>query len=154
MRECILILDNIRSVENVGSILRTSDGLGVSKVILIGTTPTPLDRFGRKRSDMAKVALGAEESVKWEYYTEATGIIRNLKEEGFQIIALEQGRDAEDLKDFKPSNKFVLVVGNEVDGVSSEALALADASVEIGMQGTKESFNVSVATGIALFRLL
>lgn len=121
---------------------------------MIGTTPTPLDRFGRKRRDFAKVALGAEESVKWEYREEIVPVIEELKKEGFQIIALEQSRESEDLKSFKPRDKFALIVGNEVEGVNKKALALADAVIEIPMQGTKESLNVAVALGIALFELL
>lgn len=148
----ILILENIRSVENTASIFRTADGFKVSKVILIGTTPAPIDRFGRKRKDFAKVSLGAE-NIEWEYSKDIKPVLEELKGQGFQIIALEQSEKSEDLKSFETEEKFALIVGNEIDGVSQEALKLSDAIVEIPMQGKKESLNVSVATGIALFVL-
>lgn len=154
MKTCVLVLENLRSVENTGSIFRTAEGLGVSKIMLIGTTPTPVDRFGRKRRDFAKVALGAEDLVPWEYHREISTLLREWRENDFQIIALEQTDNSEDLKVFKPSDKFALIVGNEVDGVSQEALDLSDKVVEIEMQGEKESLNVSVSTGIALFTLM
>jgi len=153
-KECVLILDNIRSVENVGSIFRTAEGLGVSKIILVGITPTPLDRFGRKRADFAKVSLGAEETLKWEHVKEIESLIIKLKQEGFQIIALEQNPDSEDLSTFQTSGKFALMVGSETDGVSKIALENSDKIVEISMAGMKESLNVSVAAGVALFKLL
>ncbi len=153
-KTCVLVLDNIRSVENVGSIFRTAEGLGVSKIYLIGTTPTPLDRFGRKRSDMAKVALGAEEILEWEYRENLVEVLNELKSQNFQIISLEQSEKSHDLKSFKPRDMFALVVGNEVDGVSKEALEMSDEIVEIEMRGKKESLNVSVSTGIALYELL
>jgi len=161
MRKAVLILDNIRSVENTGSIFRTADCLGVSKIYLVGTTPCPVDRFERKRKDFAKVALGAEESVSWEYVKNIKDQISNLKSEGFKIIALEQHPDAihltpdpsPKLGEGREERSFALIVGNEVEGVSQEALDLSDEIVEIPMQGTKESLNVSVATGIALFSL-
>ena len=149
----VLILDNIRSVENTGSIFRTADGLGVNKIILVGTTPVPIDRFGRKRNDFIKVSLGAEDSVEWEYIKDIKSAIKDLKEQNFQIIALEQADNSVDLNTFKPKDQFALVVGNEVDGVSKEALDLMDELVEIKMKGMKESLNVSVATGIALYNL-
>ncbi len=152
-KTCVLVLDNIRSVENVGSIFRTAEGLGVRKVYLIGTTPTPLDRFGRKRSDMAKVALGAEEMLDWEYSTDIVGVLEELKSQDFKIISLEQDPKAKKLIS-EVVDKLCLVVGNEVDGVSKEALNLSDEIVEIEMRGEKESLNVSVSTGIALYQLL
>ncbi len=154
MNECVLILDNIRSVANVGSIFRTADCLGVSRVILIGTTPTPLDRFRRKRKDFIKVSLGAEEYVKWEYKKEIGLAIKELKSKKYKILVLEQDKTSKDLKKFKAPKKFVLVVGNEVEGVSKSVLNLADTILEISMQGRKESMNVSVSAGIALFNLL
>jgi len=154
MKDCVLILDNLRSVENTGSIFRTADCLGVSKIVLIGTTPTPTDRFGRKRRDFAKISLGAEGIVRWESEKEIGSIISKLKEEGFEIVALEQIANAKNIRDFKPTNKFTLIVGNEVNGVSKKALDMSDAVVEISMMGAKESLNVSVATGVALFKLI
>lgn len=155
MKSCILILDNIRSVENTGSIFRTAEGLGVEKIIIVGTTPAPVDRFGRKRRDFSKVALGAEELVGYEVCKSISTKLKELKEEGYKIIALEQHANSTELSNLDTSKltNFALVVGNEVDGVSQEALALADMVVEIPMRGEKESLNVSVATGIALFQL-
>ncbi|MBX4181493.1 TrmH family RNA methyltransferase [Candidatus Parcubacteria bacterium] len=158
MRTCVLILDNLRSVENTASIFRTAEGLGVNKIICVGTTPTPLDRFGRKRTDFAKVALGAEDLIDWEYVAieNLQLTISNLKNDGFKILALEQSSKATELRTYEASNleRFALVVGNEVDGVSSEALEASDTILEIPMHGKKESLNVSVSTGIALFVLL
>ena len=154
MKKCVLILDNIRSVANVGSIFRTADCLGVLKIVLVGITSPPTDRFGRKRKDFAKVSLGAEDLVKWEHKKEIGPIIDKLKEEGFEIVALEQIANAEDIKNFKPTDQFALIVGNEVSGVSRKTLDKADRVVEISMLGTKESLNVSVATGVALYHLL
>jgi|SRR3989344_8185170 len=153
-RVSVLILENLRSVENTASIFRTADGFKVSKIFLIGTTPTPLDRFGRKRQDFAKVALGAENTVEWEYKKEIGPVIGGLKKQGFQIIALEQTPDSKDLKSLSKPNKYAVIVGNEVTGVSKEALDTSDTVAEIPMLGHKESLNVSVAAGVALFVLL
>lgn len=152
-RTAVLILDNIRSVENTGSIFRTAECLGVNKIYLIGTTPTPLDRFGRKRADFAKVALGAEEMVEWEYAPEILPVIKELKSQNFKILALEQDPESKDLKSFRAPEMFALIVGNEVEGISRSCLDKCDAVLEIEMKGEKESLNVSVATGIALYEL-
>lgn len=149
----VLILENIRSVENTASIFRTADGFKASKIILIGTTPTPIDRFGRKRKDFTKVSLGAEDMVNWEYQKNIGSVIRDLKEEGFRIIALEQTPDAKDLKSLPKPDRFAIIVGNEITGVSKEALEASDIVAEIPMLGNKESLNVSVAAGVALFVL-
>lgn len=156
MKTCVLVLDNLRSVENTGSIFRTAEGLGVSKIVLVGTTPAPLDRFGRKRADFAKVSLGSEDLIEWEYVPAKNfqSTISNLQNEGFEIIALEQTDKSIDVNKCETKDKFALIVGNEVDGVSPEALAISDKIVEIPMRGKKESLNVSVATGIALFMLI
>jgi tRNA G18 (ribose-2'-O)-methylase SpoU len=157
MKTCVLILDNLRSVENTGSIFRTAEGLGVAKVICVGTTPTPTDRFGRARQDFTKVSLGAENMIGWEY-AEAKNLqflISNLQKDGFRIIALEQHPNSKKLEaSSKKLEPFALIVGNEVEGVSKEVLEMADEILEIPMRGKKESFNVSVSTGIALFALL
>lgn len=151
---CVLVLENIRSVENTGSIFRSAVRFGVVKIILVGTTPTPLDRFGRERSDFAKVALGAEKVVGWEYQPSINPVIGRLRQGGSQIVSLEQDSRAQNIKDFHVSNQFALVVGNEVTGVSKEVLEISDSIVEIMMPGEKRSLNVSVATGVALFVLL
>ena len=144
-----IILDNIRSVFNVGSIFRTADALGVDKLFLCGTTPTPIDRFGRVRNDLAKVALGAEKNVAWEYVKNTTTVLKKLKKEKFQIIAIEQDKRSVNIKKVKAKNSVALVLGNEVDGIDKKILKLADAIAEIPMHGKKESLNVGVAFGIA-----
>ncbi len=156
MKECILVLDNIRSVENTGSIFRTADCLGVSKIILVGTTPAPIDRFGRKRRDFSKVSLGAEEFVPWEQAISIDEKLNELKKEGYKIIALEQDKKAKKLNSQEATKlgKFVLIVGNEVEGIPRVTLGKCDEILEIEMKGKKESMNVSVATGIALFNLI
>ncbi len=106
-KTCVLILDNLRSVENTASIFRTADGLGVSKIILVGTTPTPLDRFGRKRVDFAKVSLGTEDSMNWEYKKDIGEIIEELKSQDFKVISLEQRPEARKLKSgYKEEKSF------------------------------------------------
>jgi len=152
--EKIVILDNIRSTHNVGSIFRTADAVGMDRIYLCGTTPTPIDRFGRERKDIAKVSLGGEKSVSWEYAEDPIRIVKKLKKEGYQIIALEQAENSIDYKKFKTKSRIALVLGNEVDGVDRKILKLADAIVEIPMKGKKESLNVGVSFGVAAFRLL
>lgn len=149
----ILILENLRSVENVGSIFRTGDALGISQIILVGTTPCPLDRFGRKRKDLAKVSLGAEESVLWRYEKEIIPVLKELKDEGYRIISLEQDPRSVPIEEMNVSQKTALIVGNEVSGISKETLEMSHQIAEIKMFGEKESLNVSVATGIALYVL-
>lgn len=152
---CTLVLHNIRSVHNAGSIFRSSDGAGVSRIILSGYTPGPLDHKGKPRQDFGKVALGAQESVPWERTEdELSSTIEKLKAEGNEILALECDAEARDIFLYKPKNNFVLVLGSEVDGVAPSIMKEADAIVSIPMRGIKSSLNVSVATGIALYALL
>lgn len=156
-KEIFLILHDIRSTQNVGAILRTADAVGIKKVFFSGITPTPVDRFGRKRSDVSKSALGAEDSVSWEMVSNVFDLINDFKKEGFQVIALEQNSRAVDYKKVNekfPSEKRVVIIGNEVGGVQKEILDLCDAIAEIPMLGEKESLNVSVAFGVFIFRLL
>jgi len=153
-RETILILDNIRSVLNVGAIFRTADAFGISKIYLCGITPTPTDRFGRKRADLHKTALGAEDSVFWEQVKNITDLVHNLKKEKYKIISLEQSIDSKDYKDIKIKEKTAFVLGSETDGVNNEVLKLSDEIAEIKMLGKKESLNVSVSIGIFLARIL
>ena len=157
-REAVLILDNIRSVHNVGSIFRTAETLGISKVYCVGTTPTPLDRFNNKRSDFAKVSLGSEETLAWEYAEHGLGLLQKLKKSGAKIVALEQSPQSMDYKNVSLSSssksKVVIVLGNEVEGVSKDLLDQADVIAEIPMRGKKESLNVSISAGIFLYRLL
>ena len=151
--QCVLILHNIRSVHNVGAIFRTADAAGVSSIYLGGYTPTPIDRFNRPRKDFIKASLGAED-MKWSQYKNIKTLFKNLKLEGYEIIAIEQSPKSIDYKKIKPSKKIALIVGNEVDGLSKEILSRCDKIAEIKMHGSKESMNVSVALGIALFRIL
>ncbi len=151
-RVCVA-LDNIRSVHNVGSIFRTAETLGISRIYCAGTTPVPIDRFGRKRKDFAKVSLGAEDMIAWEHVESMVPLIKNLKKEGFAIIALEQAKNSIDYRKIKAKRKTLVVLGNEVEGVSKDVLKLADVVAEIPMKGKKESLNVGVAAGVFLFRL-
>lgn len=159
--ETYVLLHDIRSTQNVGAIMRTCDAVGVDKVFFSGITPSPVDRFGRKRNDVAKSALGAEDSVEWEVLEEkeksVIEFLQEMKNGGFQIVALEQAENSVDYKEINekfPSDKRVVIVGNEVDGVSKEILELCDVIGEIPMLGQKESLNVSVSFGIFIFRIL
>ena len=150
-----LILHNIRSVHNVGSIFRTADGAGVTKIILSGYTPLPIDRFKRPRTDFAKVSLGAELTIPWVHTETFEDAVETAKREGFDVVAVEQDEASVPLFEYKPtSKKLALVLGNEVDGILKDELDQCDAIVEIPMRGMKESLNVSVIAGIAMFTLL
>jgi tRNA G18 (ribose-2'-O)-methylase SpoU len=126
----------------------------VSKIFLTGYSATPLDRFNREVKEVSKTALGAEKSVSWEQVKSVTSLIKKLKKEGFQIIAIEQDEKSVDYKKLKVGTKTAFVLGNEVDGIEKKVLKLCDVIAEIPMRGKKESLNVSVATGVALFRIL
>jgi 23S rRNA (guanosine2251-2'-O)-methyltransferase len=146
-----LALHNIRSVHNVGAIFRTADAVGVVKIYLCGYTPAPIDRFGRARQDVVKASLGAEKIVEWESVVDVKELILKLKKEKFTILALEQGDNSIDYRKTKLGKNNLLIVGNEVLGIEKEILDLCDSIIEIPMKGKKESLNVSVATGVALF---
>jgi len=152
--ELVVVVDDVRSVFNVGSFFRTSDAVGVSKIYLGGCTPTPVDRFNRPRKDLAKTALGSEQIIPWEYVKDIKKLLLNLKKEGYKILALELSERAIDYKKAKLTAKNILVVGNEVDGVDKNILSLADEIIQIPMKGKKESLNVGVSYGIAAYRLL
>ncbi len=154
MKETAVILHNIRSVYNVGALFRTCDAAGITKIYITGYTPTPIDRFNRPRKDFAKSALGAEHTVAWEYFKTPMNVIKKLKKEGFEIVAFEQSKNSVDYKKVSLKNKTVFLVGNEVTGITKSLLKLCDVIAEIPMKGKKESLNVSVAFGIALFRIL
>lgn len=147
----ILILDNIRSVENVGSIFRTADAFGVEKIYLCGLTPSPVDRFGRNRKDLHKTALGAENFVDWEYDENIENLVNKLKG-SFEIISVEQNGKSVKYKDFKQQKEkpIVLIFGSETEGVNKNVLKISDKIIEIPMKGKKESLNVSVTVGIIL----
>jgi 23S rRNA (guanosine2251-2'-O)-methyltransferase len=149
----VLILHNVRSVQNVGAMFRTADAAGINKIYLTGYTPTPLDRFGRIRRDLAKSALGAEEFVPWEQKKMIGPLIAKLKRDGFKVIAIEQDEKSIDYKKVKLKNKNAFIVGAEVTGIPKNVLDKCDVIAEIPMRGKKESLNVSVALGIALFRM-
>ncbi len=151
-----LVLDNLRSVYNVGSIFRTANACGVTHIILCGTTPTPLDKWGNKRKDFAKVALGAEETISWEYEEETARALLKLREKDAYIIAVEQDEKSVDYKEvsIKDKENVAFIIGPEVTGMSEEVLAMCDVIAEIPMLGTKESLNVTIAAGIALYRIL
>ncbi len=159
----IAILHNIRSIHNVGSIFRTADGAGVEKLYPCGITPSPLDRFGKLRPDFAKVALGAERGVPWESVKSTVTLVKRLKKDGWRIVALEQAKDSVNLFEFAKtshssnltpqSSHLCLILGDEVRGIPPSLLKLADTILEIPMHGKKESLNVSVAFGIAVYAL-
>ncbi|MEK7471222.1 MAG: TrmH family RNA methyltransferase [Patescibacteria group bacterium] len=155
MPENILILHNIRSVENVGAMFRTADAVGINKIYLTGYTPTPLDRFGRKRGDLAKSALGAEEFVLWEQKKNIFPLLTKLKVEKYLIIGIEQDKNSIDYKtlQLRSGRGNAFIVGSEVTGIPKNILKKCDLIAEIPMRGKKESLNVSVALGIVLFRI-
>ena len=154
----IVVLHDIRSAHNVGSIFRTADAAGCTKVILCGITPKPVDQFGRVQPDIAKVALGAQEWISWECAPSCSRVLDRLKKQGHTIVALEQSPRARPYTTLRISKKqwptTVLVLGNEVVGLSRAILNRADHIIEIPMHGRKESLNVAVAFGIVAFALL
>ena len=150
----ILILPDIRSALNVGAIFRTADAVGIDKIFLTGVTPRPTDKFDRVQKDIAKSALGAEATVPWGYKKTLIPFILSLKKEGYMVIALEQDQKAIDYRKIKLPKKVAIILGPEVEGLSKEILDKCDIITYIPMYGTKESLNVSVAAGVALFRIL
>lgn len=161
MPEIVVLAHNIRSTHNVGAIFRSADGFGVSQIILSGYSPYPVvkndPRLPHLREkiarDIHKTALGAEMTVPFDYSDDLIGTCRQLKSQGYRIVGLEQDRRAVLLPDYVPAGKIALLLGEEVHGIESEFRDLCDDLVEIPMQGSKESFNVSVATGIMLYHL-
>lgn len=159
MSDIIVIAHNIRSTHNVGSIFRTCEGFGVKRLILSGYTPYPshdgdsrLPHIAQKLTNqIQKTALGAEKLVPFEYSPEPP--IDSLKREGYTVVGLEQDTRSIMLNDYSPSEKTVLLLGEEVEGIEHSLRDACDVLLEIPMQGRKESFNVSVATGIALYAL-
>jgi len=144
----ICVLDNVRSQHNIGSIFRTSDAFRIEELYLCGITATPPNR------EINKSALGATESVKWQYYDETSVAVNKLKEAGYKVIAIEQAAGSINLEDYFPdiSEKTALVFGNEVTGVSESVMGIVDACIEIPQFGTKHSFNVSVSAAIVLYQ--
>jgi len=147
----VVILDNIRSAQNVGSIFRTSDASGVDRLYLCGITPAPYPQRGVDR--VSKISLGAEKNVDWEYHDQTWRLIEKLKKDGYKIIALEISDDAIDYQNFSPEFPVALILGNEVKGLSKKILSRVDATLSLPMHGSKESLNVSVAFGIAAYKI-
>ena len=145
--QVVVVLDNIRSMHNVGSAFRTSDAFNIEKIVLCGITARPPHR------EIHKTALGATDSVDWEHNNETANALAQLKEDGYQIMIVEQTTNSVMLQDigFKASGKYAFVFGNEAFGVSDEALPYGDTSIEIPQFGTKHSLNISVSLGIVLW---
>ncbi len=159
MRDIIIIAHNLRSCHNVGSLLRTAEGLGVTKVILSGYTPHPAHANDRRlpheaakiTNQIHKTALGAEDMVKWDYHKDILPVIAKLQSEGWTVAAVEQSEVSKDLPDYHPPQKIVLLMGREVEGVEQEVLDACDLTLEIPMLGKKESYNVVQAAAMALY---
>ena len=149
----VIVLDNIRSLYNTGSILRTADASGVERVVLCGITPRP-DQGSRQRRAIAKTALGAENSVQWEYKPDAHAALRSLTAEGYQTVAVEISPLAVNLFEWTPRWPVCLVFGHEVEGVSSDLAAHVETTIRIPMLGQKRSLNVATAAGVVLYELL
>jgi 23S rRNA (guanosine2251-2'-O)-methyltransferase len=143
----VVILDNVRSMHNIGSIFRTSDGFAIEKIYLCGITAQPPHR------EIEKTALGATQSIEWIYFEDVCEAINHLKTDGYKIIAIEQAENSTMLNNYQPdkSQKFALIFGNEVNGVSDEAMNMIDTCIEIPQFGTKHSFNIVVSAGIVLW---
>lgn len=143
----VVVLDNIRSCNNIGSVFRTSDALLINKIYLCGITATP------PNNEIRKTALDAEKSVDWQYFEHTEEVVKKLQQEGFKVYAIEQVENSIMLPDFQPANneKVALVFGNEVKGVKQSVVNLCDGSIEIPQYGTKHSFNISVSAGIVLW---
>ena len=161
MQNIVVIAHNIRSTHNVGSLLRTAEGLGIAKVYLTGYTPYPVKTNDQRLPHIAqkldgairKTALGAEHTISWEQAEDVLEVLAQLREEGYTICALEQTKDALDITKFSCPAKCALLLGSEVTGVSPELLHLTDKRLVIPMVGKKESFNVVQAAAMALYQL-
>ncbi|MCD4696212.1 MAG: RNA methyltransferase [Bacteroidales bacterium] len=145
----VIVLDNIRSLNNIGSVFRTGDAFCVEQIHLCGITAQPPHR------EIRKTALGATESVEWKYFNNTRDSLLQLISEGYEIIAIEQIDSSTDLSDFIPdkNKKYALVFGNEIKGVSQNVLDIVDLCLEIPQFGTKHSFNISVSAGIVLWHM-
>lgn len=150
----VIILPDIRSALNVGSIFRTADACGVDKIYLTGYTPAPVDKFGRINKEIGKTALGAEKNIAWEKVEDISKLLIKLKKEGFYLIAIEQSENSVDYKKIQAKSKTAFIFGNEVEGLPKTILKKCDVIAEIPMVGEKESLNVAVSAGVALFRIL
>lgn len=160
MRDIVLIAHNLRSCHNVGSLLRTAEGLGITKVYLTGYTPYPTGQNNDPRlphlqqkivKQIHKTALDAENLIDWQQSTDIESVFGTLRNDGYAVMAVEQTQNAVPLPDFKPADKVALLVGREVEGVEPEIIALCDGTLEIPMFGQKESFNVVQAAAMAMY---
>ena len=144
----VVVLDNVRSMHNVGAVFRTSDAFLIDKIYLCGITATP------PHKEIHKTAIGAENSVDWEYVKDSNELVAKLKEDGYQIVTIEQTEGSVLLNEFEvdQSQKYAIVMGNEVDGVQQSIIDKCDTCIEIPQSGTKHSLNVSVCTGIILWK--
>ena len=142
-----VVVNSIRSLHNVGSIFRTADGAGLEKIWLCGHTGYP------PQGGIAKTALGAENHIPWEYRENVLEVVRKLKKDGYQIVLLEQMQGSISHHTFKPKTPVCLVIGNEVNGIEDELVALCDAAIEIDMAGIKNSLNVAVAFGVVAYQI-
>lgn len=160
-RQLVLIAHNVRSCHNVGSLLRTADGLGVNKVYLTGYTPYPTQKGDKRlphlsakiQKQIDKTALGADKTVEWEHQSDIFALIKDLKRQEYTLTALEQADNSIALNQYKPESKTALIVGREVEGIEPEVLEIVDKILEIPMFGQKESFNVAQAAAMALYKL-
>lgn len=153
MHGSIVVLENIRSAHNVGSVFRTADAAGVAQIYLVGYTPAPVDRFGRVVPEIAKTSLGASDMVPWTAAADGVSLVQKMQSKGVSVVAVEQTTDATDIYSYQtPAEQPVaFVFGNEVDGVTSAVLEQVDHVVELPMCGQKESLNVAVTVGIVLY---
>jgi 23S rRNA (guanosine2251-2'-O)-methyltransferase len=149
-----LILHTVRSGYNVGAIFRTAEAAGVKKICLVGYTPAPLDRFGRPNQEITKTALGAEKTLFWEQHSRLTPLLKKLSAAGYQLLALEQAKNAINYRGIRIERPTAIILGNEVSGLPQSILRQCDCVAEIPLRGKKESLNVAVACGIALFHWL
>ena len=161
MRSIVLIAHDMRSTHNVGSLLRTAECMGVEKIYFTGYTPYPLSASDTRlphlsaklHKDITKTALGAETLVNWHYHDDITSVIKTLRDENYQIIALEQASSSVELPSFSPPEKLALLLGREVEGIDPELLARCDTHLEIPQFGKKESLNVIQAAAMALYHI-
>jgi len=143
----IIVLDNVRSQHNIGSTFRTSDAFAIEKLILCGICATP------PSAEIRKAAIGAEESVNWQYFEKTVDAVQSLKQDGYTIVAVEQTENSQKLGSFIPiaGKRYVFIFGNEVKGVAQDVINLSDATLEIPQYGTKHSLNISVSVGVVLW---
>lgn len=162
MRQVVLLVHDIRSTHNVGSLLRTAEGMGVQMIYFTGYTPYPRDSLDERLPHIArkldaqihKTALGAEKSVKWSHHPDVTALIGELRSQGYQIVGLEQHTRSTMLSEFHPINKVAILLGREVEGLERYLIEACDEIVEIPMHGHKESFNVVQATAMTLYTVM